>query len=92
MILKGSQRAGAGALASHLMNDRDNDHVTVLEIRGFPVAKRVPFWQPRYALFLAVPAPQKTVDNQCAGDNQVELWQRYQKESFLSACAPSARL
>lgn len=35
MILKGSQRAGAGALASHLMNDRDNDHVTVLEIRGF---------------------------------------------------------
>ena len=35
MILKGSQRAGAGALASHLMNDRDNDHVTVLEMRGF---------------------------------------------------------
>ena len=35
MILKGSQRAGAGALASHLMNDRDNDHVTVLEIRDF---------------------------------------------------------
>ena len=35
MILKGSQRAGASALADHLMNDRDNDHVTVLEIRGF---------------------------------------------------------
>lgn len=35
MILKGSQRAGAKALADHLMNDRDNDHVTVLEIRGF---------------------------------------------------------
>ena len=35
MILKGSQRAGAGALATHLMNDRDNDHVTVLEMRGF---------------------------------------------------------
>jgi len=35
MILKGSQRSGAGALASHLMNDRDNDHVTVLEMRGF---------------------------------------------------------
>jgi len=35
MILKASQRAGAGALASHLMNDRDNDHVTVLEMRGF---------------------------------------------------------
>ena len=35
MILKGSQRAGAKALADHLMNDRDNDHVTVLEINGF---------------------------------------------------------
>ncbi len=35
MILKGSQRAGASALADHLMNDRDNDHVTVLEVRGF---------------------------------------------------------
>ncbi len=35
MILKGSQRAGASALADHLMNDRDNDHVTVLEISGF---------------------------------------------------------
>jgi hypothetical protein len=35
MILKGSQRAGASALADHLMNDRDNDQVTVLEIRGF---------------------------------------------------------
>lgn len=35
MILKASQRSGASALADHLMNDRDNDHVTVLEIRGF---------------------------------------------------------
>jgi len=35
MILKGSQRAGAKALADHLMNDRDNDHITVLEINGF---------------------------------------------------------
>ncbi|MEP3346341.1 MAG: relaxase/mobilization nuclease domain-containing protein [Litoreibacter sp.] len=35
MILKGSQRAGAVALADHLMNDRDNDHVSVMEIRGF---------------------------------------------------------
>ncbi|WP_187429266.1 hypothetical protein ROLI_010640 [Roseobacter fucihabitans] len=35
MILKGSQRAGAKALADHLMNDRDNDHVTVLEMSGF---------------------------------------------------------
>lgn len=35
MILKGSQRAGAKQLANHLLNDRDNDHVTTLELRGF---------------------------------------------------------
>lgn len=35
MILKGSQRAGAKQLASHLLNRRDNDQVTVLELRGF---------------------------------------------------------
>ncbi len=35
MILVGSQRSGAIALADHLMNARDNDHVTVLEIDGF---------------------------------------------------------
>lgn len=35
MILKGSQRAGAQALSTHLMNERDNDHVTLLELRGF---------------------------------------------------------
>ncbi|RVT87164.1 relaxase [Rhodobacteraceae bacterium CCMM004] len=35
MILVGSQRAGAAALADHLMNTRDNDHVTVLELDGF---------------------------------------------------------
>ena len=35
MILKGSQRAGGAALAAHLMNDRDNDHVTLGDLRGF---------------------------------------------------------
>lgn len=35
MILKGSQRSGAKALADHLMNDRDNDHVTPVQLRGF---------------------------------------------------------
>lgn len=35
MILKGSQRAGAKQLSAHLLNDRDNDHVTVLEVSGF---------------------------------------------------------
>ena len=35
MILKGSQRAGASQLAAHLLNDRDNDHVRLYELRGF---------------------------------------------------------
>ena len=35
MIVKGSQRGGPRQLAAHLMNDRDNDHVTVHELRGF---------------------------------------------------------
>lgn len=35
MILKGSQRAGGRQLAAHLLNDIENDHVTVHELRGF---------------------------------------------------------
>ena len=35
MILKGSQRAGGTQLAAHLLNERDNDHVTLGELRGF---------------------------------------------------------
>ncbi len=35
MILKGSQRAGGMQLAKHLMNEADNDHVTLHELRGF---------------------------------------------------------
>ncbi len=35
MILKGSQRGGARNLADHLMNDRDNDHISLMELRGF---------------------------------------------------------
>jgi len=35
MILKGSQRAGARQLADHLLNERDNEHVEVHELRGF---------------------------------------------------------
>lgn len=35
MILKGSQRSGARQLAAHLLNSKDNDHVTVHELRGF---------------------------------------------------------
>jgi hypothetical protein len=35
MILKGSQRSGAKPLAVHLLNERDNDHVELFELRGF---------------------------------------------------------
>lgn len=35
MIIVASQRSGARALAEHLMNDRDNDHVTLSKIDGF---------------------------------------------------------
>jgi hypothetical protein len=35
MILKGSQRGGAGNLSAHLLNERDNEHVRVLDLRGF---------------------------------------------------------
>lgn len=35
MILKGSQRSGAKQLAGHLLKERDNEHVSLLELRGF---------------------------------------------------------
>ncbi|MEM9578721.1 MAG: relaxase/mobilization nuclease domain-containing protein [Pseudomonadota bacterium] len=35
MIIVASQRSGARALADHLMNDRDNDHVTLAKVEGF---------------------------------------------------------
>jgi hypothetical protein len=35
MILKGSQRGGPRHLAAHLLNDKDNDHVTIQDVRGF---------------------------------------------------------
>lgn len=35
MILKASQRSGGQQLARHLLNDKDNDHVEIHEIRGF---------------------------------------------------------
>lgn len=35
MILKGSQRGGAKQLAQHLMNDHDNDHITIHAVNGF---------------------------------------------------------
>jgi hypothetical protein len=35
VILKGSQRAGAKQLSAHLLNERDNEHVQVHELRGF---------------------------------------------------------
>lgn len=50
MILKGSQRAGARQLAAHLLNDRDNDHVTVLELRGFIASELTAALEETYAV------------------------------------------
>jgi len=38
MILKGNTRSNASGLAKHLENTRDNDHVTIYELRGFASA------------------------------------------------------
>ncbi len=35
MIMKASQRGGAGKLAAHLLNAEDNEHVEIFEISGF---------------------------------------------------------
>ncbi len=35
MILKASERGNVGELARHLLNDRDNEHVELHELRGF---------------------------------------------------------
>ncbi len=35
VILKGNRRGGAMQLSVHLLNEEDNDHVTVHELRGF---------------------------------------------------------
>lgn len=35
MILKGNQRGGGKQLAAHLLNEQDNEHVHVHEMRGF---------------------------------------------------------
>src|SRR5690606_36879810 len=51
MILKGSQRAGAKQLSTHLMSTCDNDHVTVLEVRGFIVRDLHGALAEAYAIF-----------------------------------------
>lgn len=50
MILKGSQRSGGNALAAHLMNKRDNDHVTLFELRGFISSDLKGAFQEAYAV------------------------------------------
>lgn len=50
MILKASQRAGARELAWHLLNERDNEHVSVHELRGFVADNLVDAFTESYAL------------------------------------------
>lgn len=77
MILKGSQRAGAVALAAHLTNARDNDHVEVLNLDGFlaedlrgafreieAVSKGTRCKQYLFSLSLNPPADQVLTDDQ----------------------------
>lgn len=35
MILKGNRRGGSAQLSAHILNEEDNDHVSVHELRGF---------------------------------------------------------
>lgn len=50
MILKASQRAGAKALAIHLLREDENDHVEVHEIRGFVADDVVGAFREAYAI------------------------------------------
>lgn len=50
VILKASQRAGAKQLAWHLLNERDNEHVSVHELRGFVADNLVDAFNESYAL------------------------------------------
>ena len=50
MILKASQRAGAKALAIHLLREDENDHVQVHEIRGFIADDVVGAFREAYAI------------------------------------------
>lgn len=50
MILKASQRAGAKALAIHLLREDENDHVEIHEIRGFVADNVVGAFREAYAI------------------------------------------
>ncbi|MEO8757843.1 MAG: hypothetical protein ABI398_08840 [Devosia sp.] len=50
MILKASQRAGAKALALHLLRLDENDHVEVHEVRGFVSNKLINALREAYAI------------------------------------------
>jgi hypothetical protein len=67
MILKASQRGGGRQLALHLLNDKDNEHVHLYELRGFTADDLEGAFKESYAvsrgtrakqfLFLTVPEP-----------------------------------
>ncbi|MBL4647324.1 MAG: relaxase [Rhizobiales bacterium] len=50
MILKASERGGGKQLAMHLLNDTDNEHVNVHEIRGFVSDDVVGAFKEAYAI------------------------------------------
>lgn len=50
MILKGNERGNGKQLAMHLLNDTDNEHVTVHEVRGFVSGDVVGAFKESYAI------------------------------------------
>ncbi len=87
MILKGSQRGGPRQLAQHLLNDQDNEHVTVQDLRGFvssdlfgamaetvAIAKGTRCIQPVFSLSLNPPKDSEaTVDDLMEAVERAEL-------------------
>ncbi|HWA20530.1 MAG TPA: relaxase/mobilization nuclease domain-containing protein [Devosia sp.] len=50
MIIKASQRGGASQLANHLLNEFDNDHITVESVRGFAASDMKEAFAEAYAV------------------------------------------
>lgn len=58
MILKGNQRGGSRDMALHLLNELDNDHVTVHEVSGFVAEDALGAFNEMYAISKGTKAKQ----------------------------------
>ncbi|WP_227271593.1 hypothetical protein [Roseobacter weihaiensis] len=86
MIMVGNQRGNGLKLAAHLMNDHDNDHVAVHELRGFTaeslrgafqeadaVSKGTKCRQYLFSLSISPPETEKVSPACASGDEGVRL-------------------